>query len=80
MAILALPDLRTGLLVAPTDAPGDIGTITHLEPTTDQRGTRITVRLLGGRLARHRTTRWLVWPDEYPTFYQYRPQDYGITS
>lgn len=79
MATLTLQELTIGQLVSIHDDPGDIGFITDIQPTTDRRGRRITIRLVE-HSPRRRTIRWLVWPDEYATFHTHRPEDYGITA
>ncbi|MFL1427116.1 MULTISPECIES: hypothetical protein [unclassified Nocardiopsis] len=75
---LTLDELRVGQLIAPTDAPGQIGWITELTPTSDGRGTRITHHLIDPRAPR-RTCFMRVWPDDHAEFREYNPADYGAT-
>lgn len=75
-------DLREKMLVSPVEYPGDIGEITHIEPTSDNKGFRISVTLLERDIPTSESsrinTRWLVWPDELVQFILHDPRDYGL--
>lgn len=77
---LGLSDLRPGMVITETEG-GRVGReggrfacglVLTITPTTDGRGKRILMRWLFGR---RQTGRLLIWPDEYPDFWEYHPTD-----